>query len=146
MGGCLRAVASVHGPCGVSGVISTRYGCLDTAPIEKGERIVPFDLGTGPANVVFNLHAGKSIGLGPKENGLGPKEKSGASARANAAKRYQLTFNASAINLFNIVNLGSPNGVVSSSLFSRSQSLATGAFASPTPGNRSVFLQTLFTF
>ena len=128
-----------YGPCGASGVIVTHYGCLDTAPIGKGERIVPFDLGTGPANFVFNLHAGNSIELGPKE-------KSGVSALADAARRYQLTFNVSAINLFNIANLGPPNGVVSSSLFGKSQSLATGAFASPTPGNRSVFLQTLFTF
>ena len=38
-----------YGTCGASGVITTRYGCLDTNPAGKGERIVPFGVGLGPA-------------------------------------------------------------------------------------------------
>jgi hypothetical protein len=45
-----------------------------------------------------------------------------------------------------IVNLGTPNGTLGSPLFGKTQSLASGPFGSPTPGNRSVFLQAIFTF
>jgi len=57
-----------------------------------------------------------------------------------------LTLVGGALNIFNIVNLGTPNGTIASPLFGKTQSLATGPFGSPTPGNRSVFLQAIFTF
>jgi hypothetical protein len=44
------------------------------------------------------------------------------------------------------VNLGTPNGTINSPLFGRTQSLAGGPFGSPTPANRSVFVQAVFTF
>jgi len=50
------------------------------------------------------------------------------------------------LNIFNIVNLGTPNGTLQSPLFGKTQSLASGPFGSPTPGNRSVFAQAVFTF
>lgn len=55
-----------YGICGAAGVISTQYGCLDTDPAGKGEAVVPFDLGTGPANNIMFLHLSKVIGVGPK--------------------------------------------------------------------------------
>ena len=55
-----------------------------------------------------------------------------------------------ALNILNIVNLGTPNGTpngtLSSPLFGRTQSLAGGPFGSPTPGNRAIFLHAIFTF
>ncbi|MGH9599752.1 MAG: carboxypeptidase regulatory-like domain-containing protein, partial [Terracidiphilus sp.] len=55
-----------YGVCGDADVISTQFGCLDTGPAGKGERIVPFDVGTSPANAVFHLRVSKVIGVGPR--------------------------------------------------------------------------------
>ena len=43
-----------YGVCGQPGVVSTPYGCLDTDPVGKGERIVPYGAGIGPANLVMH--------------------------------------------------------------------------------------------
>ena len=34
-----------YGACGAADVVSTPYGCLDTDPVGKGERIVPYGVG-----------------------------------------------------------------------------------------------------
>jgi hypothetical protein len=65
---------------------------------------------------------------------------------ATVAREYSLTLVGGATNIFNIVNLGTPNGTLSSPLFGKTQSLASGPFGSPTPGNRTVFVQAVFTF
>ncbi|MEO6922790.1 MAG: hypothetical protein ABI142_03100, partial [Bryocella sp.] len=54
-----------YGVCGAADVVTTDFGCLDTNPVGKGERIVPSNLGTGPTNMVMNLSMIKSIGFGP---------------------------------------------------------------------------------
>jgi hypothetical protein len=51
-----------------------------------------------------------------------------------------------ALNVLNVVNLGTPNGVMTSPLFNKTQSLAGGQFSSPTPGNRAIMFQTMFSF
>jgi len=151
-----------YGVCGASGVVSTPYGCLDTDPAGKGERIVPFDLGTGPANAVFHLRVSKVFGIGPRiakagagqtyngENSVSGRGLSGggASIRLDAAapRRYNLTFVAGASNLFNMVNLAPPNGVLTSPLFGKSQALASGSYNNPTPGNRAIIFQANFSF
>ncbi|MGH9605947.1 MAG: carboxypeptidase regulatory-like domain-containing protein [Terracidiphilus sp.] len=151
-----------YGTCGAAGVVSTPYGCLDTDPAGKGERIVPFDLGTGPANAVFHVRISKVIGFGPRIKTAGAGQSytgestvsgrglssGGAAIRLDAAapRRYNLTFVAGANNLFNMVNLAPPNGVLISPLFGKSQSLAGGSFANPTPGNRSIIFQALVSF
>ena len=151
------------GTCGSVGVVSTQYGCLDTDPSGKDEPIVPFNLGTGPANIVYHIRVSKVIGIGPKlktegegqsftpgNGGVGGRgiSSGGPSIRLDAAapRRYNLTLVAGANNLFNIVNWGTPNGVLLSPLFNKTQSLAGGQFGSPVPGNRSIFLQSSFTF
>ncbi|MFZ2023952.1 MAG: TonB-dependent receptor domain-containing protein [Terracidiphilus sp.] len=152
------------GTCGDTGVVSTQYGCLDTDPSGKNEPIVPFNLGTGPSNTVVHVRFSKVIGIGPKiktegegqtftpnqGGGVGGRGLSsgGPSIRLDAAapRRYNLTLVAGANNLFNIVNWGTPNGVLLSPLFNKTQSLAGGQFGSPVPGNRSVFLQGAFSF
>jgi hypothetical protein len=150
------------GTCGQADVISIKYGCLDTNPIGKGETIIPYGLGTGPANVMTTLRASKTFGIGPRigpppgpdqsnSGGTGPGANASrptAAARIDATTphRYNLTFVVGALNAFNIVNLGPPNGVLKSELFGKSQSLATGQFASPTPGNRTILLQSMFSF
>ena len=64
-----------------------------------------------------------------------------------APRRYNLTFVAGANNLFNIVNWGTPNGVLLSPLFNKTQSLASGQFGSPTARQpQRLNFQTTFSF
>ena len=153
-----------YGVCGAAGVVATPYGCLDTDPVGKGEKIVPYGIGTGPANVVFHIRVSKVIGIGPRiegskgANGLqgngngsvNGRGLGGAQAQpkldASVPRKYSLTLIGGALNIFNVVNLGPPNGTLSSPLFGKTQSLASGPFGSPTPGNRAVFIQAVFTF
>jgi Carboxypeptidase regulatory-like domain len=151
-----------YGTCGALDVVSTQYGCLDTNPAGKGEKIVPYGVGTGPANVVLHMRVSKVFGIGPKtERANGPagmqantsvngRGLGGAQAPpkidASVPRRYSLTLAAAALNIFNIVNLGTPNGVLSSPLFNHTQSLANGPYGSPTAGNRTLILQANFSF
>jgi hypothetical protein len=84
------------------------------------------------------------------DDGVGGRGLSGKSAsillNANAPRRFNLTFTVGASNVLNIVNWGTPNGVLGSPLFNQSQSLAGGAFENPTPGNRAIIFQTGLSF
>jgi hypothetical protein len=153
-----------YGVCGAAGVVSTPYGCLDTDPVGKGETIIPYGAGIGPANFVMHMRVSKVIGIGPKIEGakgaagmqgngngsVNGRGLSGGQAQpkldATVARKYSLTLIGGALNIFNIVNLGTPNGTLASPLFGKTQSLAGGPFGSPTPGNRAIFLQAVFTF
>jgi hypothetical protein len=151
-----------YGTCGAAEVISTPYGCLDSDPTGKGEKIVPYGLGTGPANFELSLRVSKVIGIGPKiREELGPdgmrnngsvsgRGLSGSQAQqkldASVKRKYSLTLNADLSNLFNNVNLAPQNGTLLSPLFGKSQSLASGEFAQPVPGNRAIFLGASFSF
>lgn len=151
------------GICGAANVVSTPYGCLDADPVGKGEQIVPFGFGTGPANFVMHMRASKAIGIGPRikgatgnntmqgNTGVGGRGLSAGQAPlridAEVPRKYSLTLAVAAINVFNIVNLGPPNGTLSAPLlFGKSQSLASGPFGSPVAGNRFVVAQANFTF
>jgi hypothetical protein len=85
---------------------------------------------------------GGAVGLG------GP----GGGGGGAPGKRYNLTFSANIRNLFNIANVGVPNGVLTSSSFDKSNSMAGGngggggglyAFAS---SDRRIDLQMIFNF
>jgi hypothetical protein len=151
-----------YGVCGAAGVVTTKYGCLDTDPTGKGERMVPIGLGLGPANALLDVRVSKTFGVGPRiktetggdtlsggddlgERGIGS---GGAAIKLNASapRRYSLTFVAGASNVLNIVNLAPPNGVLVSPIFGKSQSLADGAFQNPTSGNRAIIFQMNFSF
>jgi len=156
--------------CSQPNAIATPYGCLDPDPLASptgaSERIIPHNLGTGPANVSLNLRISKVIGFGPRTaggdagggprsgprgGGLGGRGLSGNQAepgRMNATTphRYNLTFAVYGQNIFNHENLGTPNGTLTSPFFGKSQSLAGGFFGPSTAGNRSVFLSAAFTF
>jgi hypothetical protein len=60
--------------------------------------------------------------------------------------RYNLTVGVGATNVFNIVNLGTPVGQLSSPLFGKYNSLAGGAFGPPGGGNRNIDFQIAFSF
>ena len=160
--------------CGQANVISTPYGCLDpdptTSPTGASEKIVPYNLGTGPANVSLNLRVSKVFGFGPEMEGrgrgggggggrggmrggggLGGRGLSGnqggpGPADVTTSRKYNVAFMAFAQNLLNHENLGAPNGTLISPFFGKSQSLAGGFFGPSTAGNRSIFLQMRFSF
>jgi hypothetical protein len=158
--------------CSQTGAVATPYGCLDadplTSPTGASERIVPYNLGTGPANVSMNLRISKVIGFGPRigntaagagggqrgggrGGGLGGRGLSGSQGGpgrldASTPHKYNLTLIGFGQNVFNHENLGAPNGVLGSQFFGRSQSLAGGFFGPSTAGNRSIFLEANFSF
>ncbi len=153
-----------YGMCGDPGVVSTQYGCLDTDPVGKDEPIVPYGVGLGPANAVVHIRISKVFGIGPKIKTAGegqtftPGGGGNVSNRgiggggpaikldATVPRRYNLTFVVGANDVFNMVNLGTPNGVLLSPLFNKTQTLAGGQFGNPTPGTRSIGFQTNLSF
>ena len=150
-----------YGPCGATGVVTTAYGCFDTDPVGKNEAVVPYDLGTGPANFMLHMRVSKVVGVGPRQtekggddnfqnNSVNGRGLSGGGAPvkldATAPRRFNVTFAAVALNVLNIVNWAPPNGVLESPLFGKSQSLASGQFSAPTPGNRTIMFMTQFSF
>ena len=111
-------------------MVSTPYGCLDTDPVGKGEKIIPYGAGIGPANFVMHMRVSKVIGIGPRIEGskgaggmqggngsVNGRGLSGGQAQpkldATVARKYSLTLIGGALNIFNIVNLGTPNGTLS---------------------------------
>jgi hypothetical protein len=92
---------------------------------------------------------GGGHGGGPG-GGLGPGGLSSGGGRPpfmgqSAPRKYSLSFTAMGRNVFNNVNLAAPVGVLSSSLFGKSNALAGGFFSSPS-SNRSIDLQMMFNF
>ncbi len=81
--------------------------------------------------------------------GLGPGGLSGSGGPPRfdqaASRRYSLTFAAMARNVFNMVNLSQPVGVLGSQKFGESTALAGGFFSSQA-ANRSIDLQLMFNF
>jgi hypothetical protein len=63
----------------------------------------------------------------------------------SSSHRYNLSFSVQALNLFNVVNLANPTGVLTSTQFGESNALAGQIFSSSTAIRR-VFLQAQFTF
>lgn len=140
-----------YGRCGATDVVSTQYGCFDTNPVGKREAIIPYNLGTGPANVVVGLRLMRKFGIGPRQDL--ESELAGAKntiLTTNTAplppRKYAINFILGTSNLFNIVNLGPPNGTLSSPLFGKSQTLAAGPFELSSPGNRTVYVNAIFSF
>jgi len=175
--------------CSEPGAVQTRWGCLDSepygvqnpapgTPIEPyaaNEKIVPYGLGTGPADLALNLRLTKVIGIGPKVGtrpgsgsgggsgqgggrrggnggglgggGLSGNRSSNGPANQAVLRKYNITLSAWGTNILNRENFGTPNGALSStSLFGKSQTLASGFFSSPTAGNRNISLQAAFNF
>ena len=153
---------------------STPWGNFDTQP-GPGQKRIPVNYGTGPANFTFNLRVSKTFGLGKKlgseastdmgpggPGGPPPVGHHGGGGHGGAPvmlaggppkglggpsneHRYNLTLSASARNLFNNVNYAAPVGNLSSPLFGLSNALAGGPFSSVS-ANRRIELQALFSF
>jgi len=144
--------------CSEPNTIQTQWGCFDAEPYgtvspESGtpiepyavnERITPYGLGTGPANVSVNMRLAKVIGIGPKVEssgpGMGGRGRGGGGGgyrggpqglgggglsgsrggfgpmNESVPRKYSLTFSAWCTNLLNHENLGVPNGSISPTL------------------------------
>jgi Carboxypeptidase regulatory-like domain/TonB dependent receptor len=93
-------------------------------------------------------------GGGPPGGGLGPGGLGGGGGRGGGGpfggggstnRRYNLTFTAQALNLFNNANYGGPNGTLGSTKFGESTTAAAGIFSSGAASRR-IFVQAIFQF
>ncbi len=154
--------------------VNTPWGTMDIDP-QPGERLVPANLGVGPAAVAVNLRISRGFAFGPETSGpargqggpwggggggrrggppgggLGPGGLGGGPGAmrgmwgAPPNRKYNLTFSAQALNLFNDIDYGGPNGTIGSPDFLRSTTLAGGIFSSGSAARR-IFLQATFSF
>jgi hypothetical protein len=153
--------------------VQTPYGMLDKAAL-PGETVIPANLGTGPAAVAVNLRVSRGFGIGPKLASAVPQGDAGGPPQggpppggggrggggrggfgggmggmgggaSRSDHKFTLTFSAQALNLFNDIDYGTPNGNISSPNFGRSTTLAGGIFSTGSAARR-VFVQAVFSF
>lgn len=158
------------------------FGSFDTVP-QPGEKLVPINSLTGPDHFTLNLRLAKTFNFGPENKGGanagagggggggGGRGGGGGGGGRNpfggggggafgggtpSSKRYGITLSVNARNVFNIVNLATPNAVLSpptvdspqasfSRFFGVSNALAGGPFSSNS-ANRQIYLQAGFSF
>jgi hypothetical protein len=145
-------------------LVVTSHGSFDKKPAAGVPRI-PVYYGTGPAAFTLNLRITKTIGFGPElgrspsagqsQGGpSGPPPGGGGSGRgggrggpfggggASSGRRFNVSLGAAVNNVFNDVDRGTPNGVVSSPEFYQSTSLAGNIFSTNSAVRRIVLLAT----
>lgn len=93
---------------GKPNLVATPYGVLDPNP-SPGDKLIPRNLGRGPANFGFNTYLSKSFGFGEDKKNKKPPKRT-------------LSFNLNIRNVFNIVSKGNPVGNMSSPNFLRTLS------------------------
>src|SRR5579875_96281 len=142
-------------------VVVTSLGTFDTVP-QPGETLVPINYATGPSHFTLNLRVEKTFTFGKERGGgaagfpggfRGGRRGRGAVVIAGGGPfqrkapsgRYSLSFAVMGRNIFNNVNLATPNGVIGSPFFGQSNGLWGGAFSSAA-ANRVIYLQTRFSF
>jgi hypothetical protein len=157
-------------------VVTTSYGSFNVNP-QPGETVIPANLGNGPSAVAVNLRVTRGFGIGPRVEGSGGPPSGGGpggggghgghfggfggpfgapgghggpfGGPANSGRKYTLTFSAQALNVFNDIDYGTPNGTVTTgqglSRFGQSTSLAGGIFSSGSAARR-IYLQAAFQF
>src|SRR5204863_7564180 len=96
-----------------------------------GEKLIPRNLGRGPAIFVLNLRVSRSFGFGSVHK---------TPTTSTSDRKYNLTLSVAFQNLLNSVNLAVPVGNLSSPLFGQSQGLTgfggVGSGGSDDAGNR----------
>jgi len=155
---------------GDTDTVSTAYGDFNLNP-GTNYTPIPINLGNGPNLFTFNLRAGKSFAFGPKVSsggfsggyggggghyhggGLGPGGLNGGGGGGGGPfgppttvnRRFNMTLNVQALNLFNDINLAPPTGVLGSPEFGESNALAGHIFSSGSASRR-IFAQLMFSF
>jgi len=143
--------------------VSTPLGIYNIAPT-SGQSLVPINYLVGPGQFSMNVRLAKTFAFGKETaggggfgghyhghgGGLGGRGlSSGGGGFFNHGsaedRRYQISVGVMARNTFNKVNLGTPVGNVTSSLFGQSISLASGFFGNQA-ANRQLNLFLRFSF
>jgi carboxypeptidase family protein len=157
--------------------VPTPWGVFDKNP-EPGEKLIPANVGRGPAAVAVNLRISRGFGFGPEVGanagtgheggphmdggggrrggppggGLGPgglggggRGMGGMFGGASTGRKYSLNFSVQALNLFNNINYGGPNGTIGARRFNQSTTLAGGIFSTGSAARR-IFAQMTFSF
>jgi hypothetical protein len=119
--------------------IITRFGIFNPNP-RPGDQIIPRNFGEGPGQVTINLNASKTFNFnapirrnsvnapssGDLQSNLADTNQSAVEQSTNRAsavsegRPLHLTIGINAENLFNHTNFASPNGILTSSFFGRS--------------------------
>jgi hypothetical protein len=144
---------------------TVRSGVSFDCQPSAGQTEIPIYCGQGPPRFALNLRLSKTFGFGKKAQtnpAGGPQMGGGTFGRGpgggggnrgggpfgggeNSGQRYSLTLAVSARNIFNDVNVGSPNGVIASPIFGQATSLPTGP-GSGLYSSRRLELQATFAF
>jgi hypothetical protein len=152
--------------------VTNAYGTFNLNP-GTNYTPIPVNLGNGPTLFTFNLRASKSFAFGPKVSsggfsggwggggghggrgpggGLGPGGLNGGGGGPHGGgpqkaenRRFNLTFSAQALNLFNDINLAPSTGVLGSPEFGKSNALA-GQIYSSGSASRRIYVQAIFSF
>jgi hypothetical protein len=156
-------ISTAPGP----GIVSTRYGLLDTNP-KPGEAILSRNFGRGPGQKMVNLRVNKTWGFGHEKGESGAASYShdgggGATSgpalsvpakgilgtSTNTSSRYNVSLGMSVRNLLNHNNPGPIIGDIASPLFGRSNQMPgqpNGEGFSENATNRRLELQLRFTY
>lgn len=157
---------------GDTDTINTEYGTFNLNP-GTNYTPIPIYYGGGPNLFTFNLRASKSFAFGPRVEsggassggyyggggghggrgpggGLGPGGLNGGGGggmgqQVATNRRYSMTLNVQALNLFNNINLAPPTGVLGSPEFGQSNALAGQIFSSGSASRR-IYAQLVFSF
>lgn len=122
-------------------VLNTSYGKFDVAP-SAAERLIPFNLATGPSFATMQMNLAKAFPVGPRV----PLDPAAASKNPQPRQRpWELRLSLEADNVLNYTNPGLPIGVLSSPLFGKSISLAPGLSGNEA-ANRMLWLLGSFNF
>lgn len=151
---------------GDTDTVSTAYGDFNLNP-GANYTPIPVNLGNGPVLFAFNLRVSKSVAFGPEVahggfsgdgghhwhgHGLGPGGLNGGGGghgpfgpQKKVNRRFNMTLNVQALNLFNDINYAPPTGVLGSPNFGKSNALAGRIFSSGSASRR-IFAQLVFGF
>jgi hypothetical protein len=123
-------------------IYNTRFGSFDANP-QPGEKIIPINYGNSPNFFFVDMSVSRSVKFGPRP--AAPAAEAGKPAPPRPDPAYELGFTVDASNVLNHKNPGLPVGVLGSSLFG--QAVSVNNVFTPNPSaNRTIFLQTTFTF
>jgi hypothetical protein len=123
-------------------VVKTPFGNFDTDPL-PAQTIIPINYGHAPAFTFTELYVSKDFHLGPRP--AAPANPSGAPKGPLPPRRYRLQFGIGADNVLNVVNPGTPVGILTSPFFGKSISL-NAPFTNNTAANRAITLRAGFFF
>jgi len=134
-------------PTANSVLYPTPYGTLDANP-QPGEAIIPINYGQSPAFFSLNAEIYRKLSFGPAlpvpPPPPGAKAPLPTQGKPTIDRKYNLILIVEAENAINHVNLGTPIGVLGSSLFGRSNSLNGSSVSSN--ANRVILLDLLVRF